>query len=93
VLPEGERQDVAQWDVRLIKDNARELTVGTVIAARPLADVGADRANRLATAVAEMSGVEARLAPVPQVNEEAAAPAAPRRRYRRIASARREVER
>jgi hypothetical protein len=96
VLPEGQRQDVVQWDVRLIKDNARELTVGTVIAARPLAGIGAERANRLATAVAEMGGVEARLAPLPEAMEPeaaASAEAAPRRRYRRISGPQREGER
>jgi hypothetical protein len=88
-LPEGERQDLVQWDVRLIKDNGRQLTVGTVVAARPLADVGAERANRLAGAVAEMGGVQARLAAVPQVAEPAIdTPARPvRRRYRKVSGA------
>jgi hypothetical protein len=85
-LPEGARQDLVQWDVRLIKDNGRQLTVGTVVTARPLADVGAERANRLASAVADMGGVEVRLAAVPQAEEPAtAAPDRPvRRRYRRV---------
>jgi hypothetical protein len=95
VLPEGERQDLVQWDVRLIKDNGRQLTVGTVIAARPLADVGAERANRLASAVAEMGGVQAHLAAVPVVEPGAVSEAATpqRRRYRRISRTQREVER
>ena len=98
VLPGGGQQDLIQWEVRLIKDNDRSLTVGTVIAARPLADIGAERANRLASAVAEMSSVEAHLAPVPELETGdlplGAAPEQrrPRRRFRRLSRPLREAD-
>lgn len=61
----GVLQDIVQWDVRVVKDNERRLDVGTVAAPRPLADLGLERANRLAAAIAEMCGVDVRLAELP----------------------------
>jgi hypothetical protein len=64
-LGSGDLQDVVTWDVRLIKDNDRELNLGTIAAARPLADEALDRANALARAAGEMSGAEVREAELP----------------------------
>ncbi|MGE0133956.1 MAG: hypothetical protein AB7L91_05565 [Dehalococcoidia bacterium] len=88
-LASGEVQDIVQWDVVMVKDNDKRLTVGSVAAARALADLGAERANRLADRVAAMAGVEAVLAPVPAPDAAAtgvttATPARRRRRSRRI---------
>lgn len=83
-LESGERQDLVTWEVELVKDNGKRLTIGTVVAARPLANEGLARANRVAEAVAERSGSEARLAVLPdEPPEEAAAPEAARPRRRR----------
>ncbi len=60
-LPGGQRQDLVRWEVRLLRTAEDALTVGTVVVARSLADEGAERANRLASALAEMAGVEAHL--------------------------------
>ena len=57
VLASGIEQDVVNWEVILVKDNDRELAVGSVVAARPLAREAGERANELATALGEMSGV------------------------------------
>lgn len=76
-LAGGERQDLVTWEVELVKDNGKRLTIGTVIAARPLAAEGLSRANRLAEAVAERSGSHARLATLPaEPGAEAATPEA-----------------
>ncbi|MGE0228669.1 MAG: hypothetical protein AB7I38_08750 [Dehalococcoidia bacterium] len=88
-LASGEVQDIVQWEVVMVKDNDKRLTVGSVAAARALADLGAERANRLADRVAAMAGVEAVLAPVPApdvaaTGVTAATPARRRRRSRRI---------
>ncbi len=87
-LESGERQDLVSWEVELVKDNGKRLTIGTVVAARPLAAEGLARANRLAEAVAERSDSEARLAALPgepdlEESGEAAASAASRPRRRR----------
>lgn len=83
-LESGERQDLVTWEIELVKDNGRRLSIGTVVAARPLADEGLARANRLAEAIAERSDSEARLAVLPdEPLEEAAAPEAARPRRRR----------
>ena len=83
-LESGERQDLVTWEVELVKDNGRRLSIGTVVAARPLAAEGLARANRVAEAVAERSDSEARLAVLPdEPPEEAAAPEAARPRRRR----------
>ena len=92
-LSGGDVQDVVRWEVRLVKDNDRVLEIASVLAARPLARLGAERANRLAEAVAEMAGAEVRLAPLPEPppgeadepgGEPADEDAEPRRRYRRL---------
>lgn len=85
-LPGGDQQDLVQWDIVIVKDNERRLEAGRVIAARPMADEALDRANAVASALAELAGVEARLETLP---EEAivATPAAldrPARAVRRI---------
>ena len=75
------------WEVELVKDNGKRLTIGTVVAARPLAAEGLARANRLAEAVAERSDSEARLAALPEeapeAPEEAVQPEPSRSRRRR----------
>ena len=88
-LPGGQRQDLVHWEVRLLRANDAALSVGTVLLPRPLAGEGAERANRLASALAEMAGVEARLGTVipPETTTDVAASAAPgrsRRRFRRV---------
>lgn len=60
----GERDDLAHWEVLLVKDNGKELIVGSVIVPRPLAAEGADRANRLAQACADRTEQPARLADI-----------------------------
>jgi len=60
----GERDDLTHWEVLLVKENGKELIVGTVIAPRPLAAEAAERANRLAVACAERSGAAARAADI-----------------------------
>ena len=88
-LTAGGRQDIVQWDVQLVKDNERVLDIGTVPAARPLADVALERANRLATAFADLCGVEAKLAELPVAASAATdgedEPPRPRRRVERDA--------
>lgn len=64
-LGSGDLQDVVTWEVRLVKDNGRLLQIGQIAAARPLADEALDRANAVARAFAEMSGVEAREGTLP----------------------------
>ena len=58
-LTSGERQDLVEWEVRLVKDNGRVLPVASVVAPRPLADEARERAARLAGALAEMTGAPA----------------------------------
>ena len=65
-LGSGDLQDVVHWQVWLVKDNGRTLAVASVSAARPLADIGLDRANALAEALAEMSGSTAVLGAIPE---------------------------
>ena len=55
VLESGIEQDVVHWEVILVKDNDRELAVGSVVAARLLALEAGQRANDLAAALGEMS--------------------------------------
>ncbi|MBX7111438.1 MAG: hypothetical protein K1X87_06270 [Dehalococcoidia bacterium] len=88
-LASGEIQDLVQWEVVMVKDNDKRLTIGGVAAARSLADLGAERANRLAERVASMAGAEAALAEVPVIEPASegapvASPARRRRRSRRI---------
>lgn len=84
-LTSGERPDLVQWDVSLVKDNGRTLEIGVFAAARPLAAVTLERANRLAEHIGEMTGHEART--LPPLEAEDAAPVAdghPRRRRRMV---------
>ncbi len=92
-LSGGDVQDVVRWEIRLVKDNDRVLEIASVLAARPLARRGAQRANRFAEALGAMAGAATDLAPLPEPPSEpashaeqaAGAPAeAPRRRYRRL---------
>ena len=83
----GRGHDFVTWDVEIVRDDGRRNAVGSVIAARPLADVGLDRANRLAEAVGEMAAAEARLEALPEYEEyeeteQAEQAEAPRRRRR-----------
>lgn len=55
-LTSGERQDLVEWEVRLVKDNGRVLPVGSALAPRPLGEEARARASRLARALAEMTG-------------------------------------
>jgi ABC-type transport system involved in cytochrome bd biosynthesis fused ATPase/permease subunit len=92
-LASGMDQDVVDWQVMLIKDNDKELTVGRVVAARFLAREAGERANALAAALGEMSGAAVELAMLPpvddaedQIGSEGVGYDAPdeRRHYRRI---------
>jgi len=86
-LSGGDVQDVVRWEVRLVKESGRALTVGTVLAARPLAAEGARRANRVAEALGAMAGTAVERATVPPEDEAGGGPADGdgRRRYRRLA--------
>ncbi len=64
-LASGMDQDIVDWQVLLIKDNDKELTVGRVVAARFVAREAGERANALATALGEMSGADVTLAILP----------------------------
>jgi hypothetical protein len=55
-LSSGQLQDLVEFDVRIVKDNGRVLDVGNVTCAHAFIEDGADRANRLALALAEMTG-------------------------------------
>lgn len=82
-LTSGERQDLVQWDVLLVKDNGRAFEIGAFAAARPLAAVTLERANRLAEHIGEMTGHEARtLPPLEAVGAAPVAAARPRQRRR-----------
>ena len=61
-LASGIEQDVTHWEVVLVKDNDRELAVGSVVAARLLALEAGERANDLAAALGAMSGAPVELA-------------------------------
>jgi predicted CoA-binding protein len=68
-LSGGELQDVVQWEVLLVKDNEKIVEIGTITSLRRFAGEGLERANRLARAVAEMTGTTAREA-VFETNDE-----------------------
>ena len=55
-LTSGEKQDLVEWEVRLVKDNGRILPVASALAPRPLGGEALARASRLARALAEMTG-------------------------------------
>lgn len=82
-LASGERQDVAQWAVLLVKDNGRELGIGTVVTPGALAAAGLERANRLAGAVAAMAGAPAQLGALAEAEPAVESVAAPARKRRR----------
>ncbi len=69
VLASGIEQDVVHWEVILIKDNDRELTVGSVVAARVLALEAGERANDLAEALAAMSEAHVVLADLEGIDD------------------------
>ncbi|MYH41360.1 MAG: hypothetical protein F4150_06310 [Chloroflexi bacterium] len=58
-LTSGERQDLVEWEVQLVKDNGRVLPVGSALAPRPLGEEALARARRLARALSEMTGAPA----------------------------------
>lgn len=82
-LSSGELQDFVQWDVLLVKDNEKVLELGTITSLRRFAGEGLERANRLARAVAEMTGSEVREATFEQADEPVEAAVVPRRRVQR----------
>ena len=65
-LNSGDLQDLVRWDVRLVKDNGRELDIASITTARPLADEALERANDLASALGEMCGKPAVLGAIPE---------------------------
>jgi len=69
-LASGMDQDVVDYEIILVKDNDRELTVARVVTARPLADEGGVRANALAVALGEMSGAHVELAVLPPLDDD-----------------------
>ena len=69
-LTSGDRQDLVEWEVRLVKDSGRVLPVGAALAPRPLREEALGRARRLAEALAEMTG-----APLCEAGSAAAPPA------------------
>lgn len=90
-LTSGVLQDLVHWDVELVKDNDKRVHVGTVIAARPFAGEGLERANHLARVVAEIAAVPARTGELPaeepsreETSDEAAEGQPPPRRRRRV---------
>jgi hypothetical protein len=52
----GQQQDVAQWEIALVKTGGRRLRVGAVTVPRSLAQDGLERARGVAAAIAEMAG-------------------------------------
>ena len=64
-LTSGQRQDLVRWEVQLVKDNGRVLDLGAVVAPRAFAAEASERANRLAGAVATLTGVEAHTLDLP----------------------------
>ena len=65
-LPSGDLQDVVRWEIRVVKDNDRVLSVGAVVVARSLAEEALGRANDLGAALAEMSGAPLVAAELPE---------------------------
>ncbi len=55
-LTSGDRQELVEWEVRLVKDNGRVLPIASAVAPRALAEEARVRAARLAEALAEMTG-------------------------------------
>jgi hypothetical protein len=82
-LSSGQLQDFIEFNVRIVKDNDRVLDVASVTCARAFAEDGADRANRLGAALAEMSGRSLTPLVLPEAVIEGVPAPAPRRRSRR----------
>jgi hypothetical protein len=81
-LSSGQLQDFVEFDVRIVKDNDRVFDVASLTCARTFAEDGARRANRLAAAIAEMSGRELTPFVPPIAILEPARESAPARRRR-----------
>lgn len=58
---QGQRQDLAQWEIAVVRSSGRRLTVGAVTVPRPLARDGLDRAREVADAIAALTGAPLRL--------------------------------
>ena len=58
-LTSGERQELVEWEVRLVKDNGRVLPVASAVAMSSFTQEARSRAVRLAAALAEMTGATA----------------------------------
>ena len=90
-LTDGGPPDVVTWDVELVRDDGKRLAVGSVLAARPLANEGLARANDLAAAVGALAGAALRAAELPAderaVDVAGIAAGRPLRRRRRLARA------
>ena len=90
-LTSGVLQDLVHWDVEVVKDNDKRVHVGTVIAARPFAGEGLERANHLARVVAEIAAGPAHTGELPaeepareETSDEAAEGQPPPHRRRRV---------
>ena len=64
-LFEGELPDFTHWEVRLVKDNGRVLDIGEAVAPRLFAAEALERANRLALAIAALTGASASTVELP----------------------------
>ena len=64
-LTDGGLPDVVTWDVELVRDDGKRSAVGSVLAARPLADEALARANDVAAAIGALTGAEVRAAALP----------------------------
>lgn len=65
----GEQQDMVTFEVAIAREDGKRMPVASVVAPRSLAAEGAERVNRLATALAAMAEVAVVLAPVPEDDE------------------------
>ena len=90
-LTSGVLQDLVHWDVEVVKDNDKRVHVGTVMAARPFAGEGRERANHLARVVAGIAAVPAHTGELPagepareETSDEAAEGQPPPHRRRRV---------
>jgi hypothetical protein len=92
-LSSGQMQDFVEFDVRIVKDNDRVLDVASLTCARAFAEEGAARANRLAAALAEMSGRELTAFVLPAATVDSAREAQPTDGTRSRAVRRRRVAR
>lgn len=82
-LSSGQVQDLVEFNVRIVKDNDRVLDVASITCAHAFAEEGADRANRLAAALAEMTGRQLAAFVLPDAVVEDRPAAAPRPRSAR----------